>query len=52
MIENKIEILLDKCRVLFTEIGFLDCHICELGITPTDRVIEAVLNFPVPRELK
>ena len=52
LVENKLELRSDKCKFLFTRIEFLSYKISEKGIRPTGSAIEAVVNFPVPRNVR
>lgn len=52
MVKNKLNIRLDKCRFLFTTIEFLGYEISNQGTKPTKRGTEAVVNFPVPGNVK
>ena len=49
MVENKLELRLDKCKFLQTKIDYLGYKISENGVSPTNHGIEAVLNFPIPQ---
>jgi len=49
MIDNVLEIRLDKCKFLYTEIEYLGYLVKECGIRPTENGINAVVTFPVPQ---
>ena len=51
LVENKLELRSDKCKFLFTKIVFLGSEISEKRIRPTGSGIEAVVYFPVPRNV-
>lgn len=48
---NKLQINLQKCHFLKTKIDFLGYNVSELGIKPSGRHIEAVSNFPIPKNV-
>lgn len=48
LVENKIELRLDKCSYLCTEIEHLGFKITRDGISPTESGIAAVVNYPTP----
>ena len=52
MVENKLELRLDKCKFLQTKIDYLGYKISENGVSPTNHGIEAVLNFPIPQNIR
>ena len=52
LVKNKLELRLDKCHFLQTEIDYLGYHVSDKGISPTNRGIEAVLNYPEPRNIR
>lgn len=52
MVANKLELRMDKCKFLFTEVQYLGYKISERGISPTAQGIEAVTNFPIPKNVK
>lgn len=52
MVNNNLQLRLDKCKFLYTHIEFLGYEISEEGISPTKHGIEAVLKIPVPRSIK
>lgn len=52
LVDNKIELRLDKCSFLCTEIEYLGYRIDVNGLRPTERGVAAVQNFPEPRTTK
>lgn len=52
IVDNKLELRLDKCKFLYTEVQYLGYKISERGISPTDSGVEAVANFPLPKGVK
>lgn len=52
LVDNKLELRLDKCSFLCTEIEYLGYKINFEGLRPTDRGVAAVQNFPEPRTVK
>lgn len=50
--ENLLELRLDKCVFLRTEIDFLGYQISEKGISPNGVNIAAIKNYPVPSNIK
>jgi len=44
-----LELKVEKCNFLCTEIRYLRYIVSEKGVRPTDEGIEAVKNFPAPR---
>jgi len=52
LVENKLELRLDKCSFLFTEIDYLGYHVTSEGLSPTDSGLAAVRNFPEPKTVK
>lgn len=52
LVQNKLELRLEKCSFLDTEVEYLGYRITKDGIRPNDRGIEAVLNFPEPKTTK
>lgn len=51
-VKNKLQLRIDKCKFLFKEIEYLGYKISKEGIRPTNRGIEAVLNFPIATNVK
>lgn len=52
LIANRLELRLDKCRFLQTKLDYLGYTIKDEGIRPTDRGLEVVKNFPIPRSVR
>lgn len=52
MVQNKLEHHLDKCKFLEKETEYLGYKISDSGISPTNRGVEAVCNFPVPQNIR
>lgn len=50
-IDNLLELRVDKCKFLYTEIDFLGYIVSEQGIQPTRAGIEAVTRFPIPQNI-
>jgi len=48
----KLEFRLDKCSFLFDEIKYLGYVVTRNGIRPSEENIEAVLNYPIPKNTK
>lgn len=51
LVDNLLELRLDKCRFLQTKIDYLDYTVIEKGIQPTEQGLEAVKIFPIPRNI-
>lgn len=52
LVSNKLELKLEKCAFLYTEVEYLGYKISQEGIQPTDRGVLAVQNFPEPKTVK
>jgi len=52
LVENKLNLRIDKCKFIFTEIEYLGYLVTSEGIRPTTRGIEAVSNFPIPQSVR
>jgi len=52
LVENKLNLRIDKCKFLCTKIEYLGYSITQEGISPTDSGIEAVRKFPVPQSIR
>lgn len=52
MVRNKLELRPDKCKFLQTKIEYLGYNVSAEGISPTNRGIEAVTNFPTPKNVR
>lgn len=50
--ENLLELRLDKCKFLHTEIEFLGYRISENGVQPNKAGAEAVENYPIPQNVR
>lgn len=51
MVQNKLEMKIEKCKFLFKTIEYLGYEISERGIMPTKKGVESVLNFKVPENI-
>ena len=51
-VENRLQLRIDKCKFLQTEIEFVGYLISEKGISPTKEGVVAVQKIPVPRNIK
>ena len=49
---NHLKFRLDKCSFLYTEITYLGYLINEHGIRPSTENVEAIVNYPTPRNAK
>ena len=49
MTENKMELKLEKCFFLYTEIEFLGYVVSAEGIRPSKKGLEAIEGFPEPQ---
>ena len=52
LVENRLELRLDKCKFLLTEVEYLDYYVTQNGIGPTKRGIEAISNYPIPKTVR
>ncbi|XP_011883821.1 PREDICTED: uncharacterized protein K02A2.6-like [Vollenhovia emeryi] len=52
LVANKIQLRIDKCKFLFTEIEYLGYKISREGVRPTENGIAAIVRFPIPRDLR
>lgn len=52
LVNNKLELKLEKCTFLYTEIEYLGYRVSRDGIQPIDRGIAAVQNFSEPKTAK
>jgi len=52
LVENKLELRIDKCKFLTTEIEYLGYIIKENTVRPLDSGISAVRNYPIPQNQK
>jgi len=49
--DNLLELRIDKCKFLCTEIEFLEYRVSENGIQPTKCEVETIENYPVPKNI-
>lgn len=49
--KNKLSVQIKKCHFLKTKIDFLGYEVSAIGIKPSDRHVEAVKNFPIPKNV-
>jgi len=52
LVDNLLELRIDKCRFLCTEIEFLGYHVSENGIRPTKSGVETIENYPIPQSMR
>jgi len=52
LVENKLELRIDKCKFLTTEIEYLGYIIKENTVKPLNSGISAVRNYPIPQNQK
>lgn len=52
LVENKLELRLDKCSFFCTEIEYLGYKVSVEGLKPTNHGLVAVQNFPEPKTIK
>lgn len=52
LVKNKLELRLDKCKFMKSNIGYLGYTISCEGIRPDERIIDSVTNFPIPRNVR
>lgn len=52
LIQNKMELRLDKCEFLTTKIEYVDYLITKEGIQPTMNGVAAIQKFLIPRNIK
>lgn len=52
LVKNRLQLRMDKCKILYNQIEFVGYSISEKGIRPTKGGIEAVQKIPVPRNVK
>lgn len=52
LVDNKLELRLDKCSFLQTEIEYLGYKVSAEGVSPTNHGISAVTNFPIPQNVR
>ncbi|XP_018406278.1 PREDICTED: uncharacterized protein LOC108782494 [Cyphomyrmex costatus] len=52
LVENLLELRIDKCRFLCTEVEFLGYRISESGVKPNKAGVNAIENYPTPDNIK
>lgn len=52
LVSNKLELRIDKCQFMQSQVQYLGYTITKEGIQPNTRGIESVNNFPTPRNVK
>lgn len=52
LVNNNLQLRLDKCKFVYTQIEYLGYVVSEKGISPTQHGIEAVQKIPIPRNIK
>ena len=52
LVENCLELRLDKCKFLLTEVDYLGYYVTQNGIGPTKRGIEAISKYPIPKTVR
>lgn len=52
LVSNKLELKMEKCAFLYTEVEYLGYKVSKERIQPTDRGIMAVQSFPEPKTVK
>lgn len=52
MVENKLNLRIDKCKFLFNELEYLGYFIMSKGINSTNSAIDAVSKFPVSQSIR
>jgi len=52
LVNNKLELKLEKCAFLYTEVEYLGYKISKEGIQPADRGVMVVQNFAEPKTVK
>ena len=52
LVDNLLELRIDKCKFLCTEIEFLGYRISKDGIQPNKSGIEALERYPIPQDLR
>lgn len=48
LVENKLQLRINKCKFLYTTIDYLGYTISHKGISPNSRGVETILKFPMP----
>lgn len=49
---NGLELRMDKCKFVYEELDYLGYRANPKGIRPSDQHIQAIQNYPVPRNIK
>jgi len=52
LVENKLNLKIDKCKFLFTKIEYLGYSVTSDGISLTISGVEAVSKFPIPQSMR
>lgn len=52
LVNNRLDLRLDKCKFLYTRIEYLGYVVSEKGISPSNEGVEAVYNFPIPKNVR
>jgi len=52
LVENQLELRVEKCRFLYLEIEFLGYVVTGDGVRPSETEITAVKHFPVPTDVR
>jgi len=52
LIRNKLELRIDKCRFMEEQCEYLGYIVSKKGIQPDNKNIEAIKNFPIPKNAK
>jgi len=52
LVANKLELRLDKCEFLQSEIRYLEYLVSGDGIRPDDKGLQAVKDFPIPKKAR
>lgn len=52
MVENNLELRIDKCNFLQREVEYLGYRVSSKGISPNISGVEAVNSFPIPRNAR
>lgn len=52
LVENKLQLRLDKCTFLHTEVEYLGYRVSSKGVGPTNRGLKAINNFPIPQNVR
>lgn len=52
LVENNLELRIDKCRFLEKEIEYLGYIIDEFGIRANEKGLESIKNFPLPQKVQ